>query len=135
MLLIDTNVLLRCSQGRGRVRLQTLLARSVRLATTDRNADEFGRKLVEVFGLEEGDAWAEVTRVLEAIEVILTGDYDHKRQTAELRLHEGGKSDWPALAAALALDGEIWSDDRDFFGVGVPVWSTPNVQSVPGDPA
>ena len=47
---------------------------------------------------------------------------------ARERLTPRGQPDWPVLAAAIAFDDEIWSNDRDFFGVGVPVWSTPNIQ-------
>jgi predicted nucleic acid-binding protein len=64
------------------------------------------------------------------MELIPAEEYEHLRHDADARLREGGKSDWPALAAALALEAEIWSEDVDFFGVGVPVWSTNNVQFV-----
>ena len=33
-------------------------------------------------------------------------------------------NDWPTVAVALALDAGIWTNDRDFFGCGVPVWTT-----------
>lgn len=46
---------------------------------------------------------------------------------ARRRLHERAQSDWSVLAAALAAEGGIWSHDRDFFGVGVPVWSSRNM--------
>lgn len=128
MLLIDTNILVRCSQGRAMHRVRTLREREVQLATTDRNVDEFGRKLVELFGWAEEEAWGEVERVLDAIRIIRAPEYEHDRGAADRRLGAAGKSDWPALAAAIAWEAEIWSDDRDFFGVGVPVWSTPNVQ-------
>jgi predicted nucleic acid-binding protein len=130
MLLIDTNILVRVSQGRAMVRVEALQSRAVRLATTDRNADELEAKLVEVFGWDGEAAREEVDRVLDGIEIIPARDYEHGRRAADQRLHQVGKSDWPALAAALTLEGEIWSDDVDFFGVGVPVWSTHNVRFV-----
>jgi len=133
MLLIDTNILVRCSQGRAMLRLQALQARAVTLATTDRNVEEFARKLIDFFGWAEEEAWAEVVRVLEAVPVIAAPEYEQYRSAADRRLGPGGKSDWPALAAALALEAELWSDDRDYFGLGVPVWSTPNVACVAGD--
>lgn len=34
------------------------------------------------------------------------------------------QNDWPTVAVALALDSGIWTNDRDFFGCGVPVWTT-----------
>ena len=33
-------------------------------------------------------------------------------------------TDAPTVALALALDCGIWTSDRDFFGCGVPVWTT-----------
>ena len=109
------------------VRLQELQSRGVPLATTDRNAAEFEQRLIKSFGWDAVAAQREVDRVLETLILVPARDYEHARGAADKRLHEGGKSDWPALAAALSLDAEIWTDDVDFFGVGVPVWSTPNV--------
>lgn len=35
--------------------------------------------------------------------------------------------DWPVLAAALTLNAPVWTEDSDFFGLGVPTWTTANV--------
>jgi len=59
--------------------------------------------------------------------IIDPSGYVQFEAAARARLHERAQLDWPVLAAALAYDGAIWSNDRDFFGVGVPVWSTRNV--------
>lgn len=32
--------------------------------------------------------------------------------------------DWPLVACAMAFDCPIWTEDRDFFGIGIPVWSS-----------
>ncbi|RHW19184.1 PIN domain-containing protein [Sphingomonas gilva] len=45
---------------------------------------------------------------------------------------ENGQEDWAVLASAMALEAGIWSKDRDFFGVGVPVWTTSNIRFVEG---
>lgn len=37
-------------------------------------------------------------------------------------------NDWPILAAALALGCPVWTEDADFFGVGVATWTTANVE-------
>jgi predicted nucleic acid-binding protein len=37
--------------------------------------------------------------------------------------------DAPTIALALVLDCGIWTSDRDFFGCGLPVWSTEVVQA------
>ena len=35
---------------------------------------------------------------------------------------------WPVLAAALALNCAIWTEDTDFFGTGASVWTTNRVE-------
>lgn len=46
---------------------------------------------------------------------------------ARLRLKLRDEDDWPILAAALALNCPIWTEDADFFGVGVATWTTSNI--------
>lgn len=119
--------------GRALDRVTELRDRGVKLATTDRNADECFERLVNKFGNSVVTAEKEVERVIQSMELIPAEEYEHLRGAADARLRVGGKSDWPALAAALALEAEIWSDDVDFFGVGLPVWSSANVQFVEGE--
>jgi predicted nucleic acid-binding protein len=38
------------------------------------------------------------------------------------------EDDWPVLATALALACAIWSEDTDFFGTGVAVWTTNRIE-------
>lgn len=35
--------------------------------------------------------------------------------------------DWPVLAVAMLLDCPIWTEDNDFFGTGVPTWTTDRI--------
>ncbi|WP_255641375.1 PIN domain-containing protein [Isoptericola luteus] len=35
--------------------------------------------------------------------------------------------DWPILAVALMLECQVWTEDNDFFGTGVPIWTTDRV--------
>jgi predicted nucleic acid-binding protein len=44
------------------------------------------------------------------------------------RLRQRDESDWPVLATALGLGAAIWSEDQDFFGTGVAVWTTRHVE-------
>jgi predicted nucleic acid-binding protein len=36
----------------------------------------------------------------------------------------GDPDDQPTVALALTINAGIWTLDRDFFGIGLPVWST-----------
>jgi predicted nucleic acid-binding protein len=47
---------------------------------------------------------------------------------ARQRLRGRDEDDWPVLAAALALGCPIWSEDADFFGAGIAVWTTGRIE-------
>ena len=38
------------------------------------------------------------------------------------------EDDWPVLATALGLACPIWTEDPDFFGTGVAVWTTSHIE-------
>lgn len=38
-------------------------------------------------------------------------------------------TDWPVVAAALALSAGIWTNDNDFLGTGVATWTTETLQA------
>lgn len=40
--------------------------------------------------------------------------------------------DWPTVAVALAAGIGIWTNDQDFCGCGLPVWSTETLLAVLG---
>lgn len=130
MVIADTNILLRCSRGKAMRRARDLIERGVTVATTESNAHELWRVLVEKLGMDEASATTEIGIVLARIQMLSWDDYGHLEAEALQRLRVGGHSDWPALAAAISLEASIWSDDVDYFGVGVPIWSTPNVHLI-----
>lgn len=49
-------------------------------------------------------------------------------EEARVRLRGRDEEDWPVLASALALACPIWTEDMDFFGTGVPIWTTNRVE-------
>ena len=83
---------------------------TARLGFPDEAAEELIDGLLAAFMMVEG-------------ELIV----DEERAARE-RLGEAGQPDWPVLATALQMSAQIWSQDRDFFGVGVAVWSTRNIR-------
>lgn len=60
--------------------------------------------------------------------------YVDRRDAALPRIEARDPDDWSSiLATALALDCPIWTEDRDFFGAGVPTWTTDRVGLYLGD--
>ena len=54
--------------------------------------------------------------------------YRQAKGEALARIEIRDLRDWPILATALTLDCPIWSEDQDFFGTGVPTWTTDRVE-------
>jgi hypothetical protein len=43
---------------------------------------------------------------------------------ARERLQGRDEADWPYLARALVFECLLWTEDREFFGGGMPCWTT-----------
>ena len=50
------------------------------------------------------------------------------RAKALQRIGRRDPDDWPIAAAALVLDCPIWTEDKDFFGAGIPTWTSDLVE-------
>ncbi len=54
--------------------------------------------------------------------------YSPARADALARIEHRDPDDWPILATAITLNCPIWTEDQDFFGTGIPTWTTDLVQ-------
>ena len=68
--------------------------------------------------------WRSLANLGNSIGIDLYGGYE-----SEVRKRIGTRDpeDWPILAAALALGCPIWTEDTDFFGFGVAIWTSNNI--------
>lgn len=57
-----------------------------------------------------------------SVQIIPARIYSPLRPEAQARLAD--PDDWSAVALAVASNAGIWTEDRDFFGIGLPVWKT-----------
>jgi predicted nucleic acid-binding protein len=62
------------------------------------------------------------------ITVLPQEHYSPFRDEALARIGRRDPDDWHVLAAALAIDCPIWTEDHDFFGTGVATWTTDRVE-------
>ena len=58
-----------------------------------------------------------------ALTVMTETEYGHHDVEAGDRVPRD-PNDWPTVALAMTSGIGIWTSDRDFFGCGVPVWTT-----------
>jgi predicted nucleic acid-binding protein len=127
MIGVDPNILISAVIGATNVVLNAAIERDIGLFTTFKQQQEYTKILTQKLGLalETVDLFFEKLkpnfRILDDTEI---QDWE---AAPRARLHDCAQPDWPLLATALYLDGGIWSHDRDFFGVGAPLWSTRNM--------
>ena len=55
--------------------------------------------------------------------------YQDCEALARERVGRRDLDDWPLVAASLTLGLEVWTEDHDFFGIGIPVWATEHVET------
>jgi predicted nucleic acid-binding protein len=54
--------------------------------------------------------------------------YAHLEIEARRRLARRDEADWPYVALALNLGCPVWTEDQDFFGSGIAIWTTDRVE-------
>jgi|SRR5437667_1546113 len=132
MIVLDANILIRAVLGR-RVRqlLDDYSNKAIRFVTPDvayADADKYLPLLLQKRGKPTADALKSLEYLREVVEPVDGELYSEFEVEARERLRGRDESDWPILATALALNCPIWTEDSDFFGVGVAVWTTARVE-------
>jgi predicted nucleic acid-binding protein len=132
ILVLDANILIRAVLG---VRVRELIlthSDRVHFFTPLTCIEEARRHLPDILrsrGVDPATAMEVLDGLLnyvQPLELEWLGDY---ADVAQQRLQRRDPNDWPVLAAALTLACPIWTQDADFFGVGVATWTTEHVDS------
>jgi predicted nucleic acid-binding protein len=132
MIVLDANILIRAILGK---RVGSLLAsyaaRGVRFyapAIAFADAAEYLPNLLQKRGQSEIDAAGALLHLQSIVESVDNVSYDLFEVEAKERLGGRDEEDWPIVATALALSCGIWTEDKDFFGSGIAVWTTNRVE-------
>lgn len=80
-------------------------------------------------GLPERDFLDFLASLSSVIAQVEPAAYRGQELEARRRLAGRDEEDWPVLAVALTLDSPIWTEDFDFFGCGVPTWTSDRVET------
>lgn len=132
MLVLDANILIRAVLGR-RVRhlIDTYSSRGVRFFAPDvafEDAEKYLPPLLEKRGKSHAGLTASLEYLRSIIQPFTPDLYAIFETQARHRLRGRDESDWPILATALGLACDLWTEDADFFGTGVAVWTTDHVE-------
>lgn len=131
MIVLDANILIRAVLGR-RVRelIDTYAAQGVRFFAPDTafaDAEKYLPPLLKKKG-KPNDLSAALGYLRGLIEPIGPDVYAVFESEARLRLRGRDETDWPVLACALGLACGLWTEDADFFGTGIAVWTTSRIE-------
>jgi predicted nucleic acid-binding protein len=132
MIVLDANILIRAVLGR-RVRqlLETYAAQGIRfyapgIAYAD--AEKYLPPLLRKKNKPDTDLFATLEYFQYLVEPVDQDSYGVFEEEARQRLRGRDEDDWPVLAAALALSCAIWTEDTDFFGTGIAVWTSNRIE-------
>ena len=131
MIVLDANILIRAVLGR-RVRelIDTYSTRGVRFFAPDvafADAEKYLPPLLKKRG-KPHDLSGSFSYLRKIIEPVTPELYAIFEAEARLRLRGRDENDWPVLAAALGLACGVWTEDADFFGTGIAVWTTNRIE-------
>lgn len=132
-IVLDANILIRAVLGRRVKKIITEHAEHAEFFAPELAFGEAERHLPEILakhGREDQiDQALAYLGGLQAVVLPVPEDvYASVRAAALSRIESRDPDDWPVLAAALVIECPIWTEDRDFFGTGVPTWTTDRVE-------
>ena len=132
MIVLDANILIRAVLGR-RVRqlIEAYAAQGVRFFAPDiafEDAEKYLPTLLKKRGKPDIEVLASLEYLRHLIEPVERDLYVTFEDEARQRLRGRDENDWPILASALGLACAIWTEDADFFGTGIAVWTTNRIE-------
>jgi predicted nucleic acid-binding protein len=129
-LVLDANILIRAVLGQRVRQLMADACGHVAFYVAEANFDEAERYLAQLAparGIAE-TTWREaLDTLMAAVQLLGQEELALVETEARARIARRDERDWPAVAAAMLLDCPVWTEDSDFFGAGVPTWTTDTV--------
>jgi predicted nucleic acid-binding protein len=61
------------------------------------------------------------------IQIVEQTIYQEHAVDAKKRIETRDLQDWPIVATALTFNSSVWTEDQDFFGSGLAVWTTDRI--------
>lgn len=129
-IVLDANILIRAVLGKKVRNTIQKFANSTQFFTPDvcfTDARKYLPVLFEKRNLPANEAISileELTNLIAAVDADL---YEIYEVEAKQRIAVRDVNDWPIVAVSLMLDCPIWTEDADFFGVGVATWTSDRV--------
>lgn len=129
-IVLDANILIRAVLGKRVRELILAHADSVKFFAPDvayADARKYLPALLEKRGVPSGPAMAVLDSLESVVQPIDFELYEGMQQQALQRIAARDADDWPVLAAAMTIGCPVWTEDTDFFGTGVPTWTSDRI--------
>ena len=132
MIVLDANIIIRAVLGRRVWQLIDIYAsQGIRFFAPDvafDDAETYLPLLLKKRGNPDADLSKSLQYLRILIEPVALELYAVFESDARQRLRGRDENDWPVVATALALACPVWTEDEDFFGTGVAVWTTNRIE-------
>jgi predicted nucleic acid-binding protein len=130
-LVLDANILLRAVFGKRVWRFLESVDEDILLCTPDHCFQEALKNIpmiAERRGVDASRALKEFEHLAQIVESVDASAYSAFRDPARQRIARRDPDDWPVVAVALMLQLPIWTEDLDFFGIGIATWVSDRVE-------
>jgi len=129
-IVLDANILIRAVLGKQVRELILTHAASVKFFAPDvayADARKYLPALLEKRGVQSEPAIKVLNSLQGVVQPIDFELYEGMQQQALQRIAARDADDWPVLAAAMTIGCPVWTEDTDFFGTGVPIWTSDRI--------
>ncbi len=130
-LVLDANILMRAALGKQVLHLLETYAENIHFYSPDvcfADARHYLKEVLEKRGVNPQTGLSLLDKIGGIVEGVERSYYIEYEKLAQERVECRDPDDWPVTALALLLDLPIWTEDTDFFGSGIPTWTTKNVE-------
>ncbi|MFZ4558228.1 MAG: PIN domain-containing protein [Pseudanabaena sp.] len=132
-LVLDTNILIRALLGEKVPSFLNKYVNSCDFITPDNCYQELYSNLPKILqnqnlGVSISPFSEEILQLQEAIIPISEEFYIQYKNEALRRIKKRDPNDWEVVALAMHFNCPIWTEDKDFFGIGIATWNSQNVE-------
>lgn len=130
-IVLDANILIRAVLGKKVRGLISRYADDVQFYTPSvcyEDALKYIPPLMERRNLPSDNALKILEALISFINIIDESLYADFTNTAYQRIGKRDPDDWEIVALSLYLNCPVWTEDTDFFGIGIATWNTENVE-------
>ena len=127
---LDANILIRAVLGQKVRKILKQFQNTVFFCTPDvcfADARHHLHLILQRRDLDPSHGMAALDQIIRVVQTVDRSLYEDYEEPARIRIKRD-PDDWPIVAVALLLGLPIWTEDQDFFGTGVPTWTTDRIE-------